>query len=184
MVQGRFAPPNRVCRSPATPLDFNRSSPKENSVMGQVKLTNTRYIPHQCPKFNLKGVHPDWEMHPSWISGIEALNAYNHWVSEVVMPIAFQWIEEHHDEVYASVAKENFADVGVVIAAAYELVKQLSSYKNGMKESKKYQAALEAGKFDTAKINPVWTGIVKKVRAATEESYEAQAGVLKDTIRL
>jgi hypothetical protein len=152
--------------------------------MGQVKLDNTRYIPCQHPKFTLKGAHPDWEMHPSWISGIEALNAYNHWVSEVVMPIAFQWIEEHHDEVYATVAKEHLADMGVVIAAAFQLVKELSSYKNGMEESEKYQAALEARTFEHEKINPVWTGIVKNVRAATQKSHEEHASLLKDTIRL
>jgi hypothetical protein len=31
--------------------------------MGQVKSKVCEYIPYEYPKFNLKGVHPDWEMH-------------------------------------------------------------------------------------------------------------------------
>ncbi|MGA7340599.1 MAG: hypothetical protein WBE72_01110 [Terracidiphilus sp.] len=122
-------------------------------------------------------------MHPSWIGGIEALDAYNHWVCEVVLPIAFQWIEEHKSEVYASVPEELTDDMGVVIAAAFQLVRELSSYKNGLEESAAYESALAAGTWDPAKINPVWTKIVQKVRAATRESFAAESSYLDDTIR-
>jgi hypothetical protein len=150
--------------------------------MGQVK-TICEYIPYQYPKFSLKGVHPDWEMHPSWISGIEALNAYNFWVSEVVLPIAFQWIEEHKADVYANVPEDRKDDVGVAIAAAFQLVKELPAYKKTLEASKAYEEALEAGTWDSSKVNPVWTRIVKEVRTATEEVFAGQAGELKDTIR-
>lgn len=150
--------------------------------MGMVK-TMTQYIPCQAPQFRLRGTHPDWEMHPSWIAGIEALDAYNHWVSEVVLPIAFQWIEEHKPEVYASIAEENKDDVGVVIAAAFKLVKELSAYQNGLKALSKYETALADGTWDPSTINPVWTKIVKEVREATEESFEEAGGVLGDTNR-
>ncbi len=151
--------------------------------MGQVKLENTRYLPCQPPQFSLKGVHPDWEVHPSWITGIEALNAYNYWVSEVVLPIAFQWIEEHHDEVYASVPADLKADVGVVIAAAFELVKNLPAYQDGLVQNKKYEQALEDGTWDPTPINPVWAGIAREVRTATAAKFDAQKAVLKETIR-
>jgi hypothetical protein len=151
--------------------------------MGQVKSKACEYIPYEYPKFNLKGVHPDWEMHPSWIGGIEALNAYNLWVSEVVLPIAFQWIEEHKPEVYAHIPKDLKADVGVVIAAAFQLVKELPAYKKGMEESKRYEEALENGTWDPSGINPVWTKIVEEVRTATEEIFDTQSEELKDTIR-
>ncbi len=62
--------------------------------MGIIKKI-TQYIPVQCKDYRLRGAHPDWETHPSWIAGLEGLDAYNHWVCEVVLPIAFQWIEEH-----------------------------------------------------------------------------------------
>jgi hypothetical protein len=74
----------------------------------------------------------DSENHPSWIAGIEALNAYNDWVSSYVLPIAFQWIEEHKPEVYASVPEELKDDVGVVVAAAFRLIKELPVYKDGL----------------------------------------------------
>jgi len=150
--------------------------------MGIIKK-QTQYIPIQCPKYRLRGVHPDWEMHPSWTAGIEALDAYNHWVAEVVMPIAFQWIEEHKAEVYASVHDANKDDVGVVIASAFELVKKLPSYQNGLKQSAEYEAALANGTWDPAAINPVWSGIAGEVREATQEAFAEHSGVLKDTVR-
>jgi hypothetical protein len=150
--------------------------------MGMVKK-NTQYFPCQHKGFGLRGVHPDWEMHPSWIAGIEALDAYNHWVSEVVLPIAFQWIEEHKDEVYADVPAVLKDDVGVVIAAAFQRVKELSAYKNGMARAAEYETALANGSWDSTTINPVWAWITQKVRTATEVAFSAENASLKDTVR-
>jgi hypothetical protein len=124
--------------------------------------------------------HQDWEAHPSWIAGVEALNAYGDWVSSVVLPIAFQWIEEHKAEVYASVPDNLRDDVGVVIAAAFRLVQQLPAYKAEMEKSAAYEAAVAAGTFDSSKTNPVWTGIVQKVRTATDAAFAEQAALLGD----
>jgi len=151
--------------------------------MSFIKNTMTEPFPCHHPKHCLTGVHPDWETHPSWIAGIEALNSYNLWVSEVLMPLAFQWIEEHHDEVYAHVAEEHKADVGVVTAAAFELLKELPSYKRWMAAFENYQAAVDAGTWDPTEINPVWTRIAKDVRKKTEESFAAEKEYLKDTLR-
>jgi hypothetical protein len=150
--------------------------------MGLIK-NQTRYIPREHVKFKLCGIHPDWEMHPSWIAGIEALDAYNHWVAEVIMPIAFQWIEEHKAAVYESVDEAHKDDVGVVIASAFQLVKELSSYQNGLEQSEIYEEALKNGTWETATINPVWTGIAGKVRRATKKAFTENAGLLKDTMR-
>jgi len=150
--------------------------------MGLVKW-ETQNLPCQHPKFCLSGVHPDWEMHPSWIAGIEALDAYNHWVAEVVMPIAFQWIEEHKPDVYASVPDHLKDDVGVVIAAAFQLIKELPAYKKGLKQYERYEAAVADGTWDSSSINPVWAGIAKKVRAGTDAAFAAEESVLKDTVR-
>jgi len=122
-------------------------------------------------------------MHPSWIAGMEALNAYSDWVSSVVLPIAFQWIEEHKPEVYATVPEDLKDDVGVVIAAAFKLVKELPAYKDGQKKSAVYEAAVAEGTWNPSKTNPVWTGIVKKVRTKTEEAFAEQAAILGDTSR-
>ncbi len=135
------------------------------------------YCPPPRHKPPVPGGPRDWEMHPSWIAGMEALNAYGDWVSSFVLPIAFQWIEEHKPEVYATVPDELRDDVGVVIAAAFRLVKELPVYKSGMERG----AALEAdGTYDPATTNPVWTGIVRKVRSSTEEAFAEQASLLGD----
>lgn len=151
--------------------------------MGQCKDKATQLYPRQHPKFNLKGVHPDWEMHPSWINGIEALNAYNLWVCEVMMPVAFQWIEDHHDEVYDRVPEEHRADVGVVMAVAFDIVKQLPSYQRWMGAYEKFKDEVDSESFNPAETNPVWTRIVQRVRRNTEEAFAHEAKYLKDTIR-
>jgi len=134
--------------------------------------------PH--PKPPVPGGPNDWERHPSWTAGMEALNAYHHWVSSVVLPIAFQWIEEHKSEVYASVPDDVKDDVGVAIAAAFRLVKELPAYKSGMEGSAAYAADVASGTHDASKTNPVWTGIARKVRTSTEEAFAEQASLLED----
>jgi hypothetical protein len=109
---------------------------------------------------------------------MEALSAYGDWVSSFVLPIAFQWIEEHKPAVYASVSEELKDDVGVVIAAAFKLVKELPSYKDGMQKSAAYETEVASGTFDSSTTNPVWTGIAKKVRAGTEEAFAEQSSLL------
>jgi hypothetical protein len=129
----------------------------------------------------LPGGPRDWEMHPSWIGGMEALNAYGDWVSSFVLPVAFQWIAEHKPEVYASVPEHLKDDVGVVIAAAFRLVKELPAYKEGAEKCKPYEADATSEAHDSLKTNPVWTGIVRKVRACTEEAFAEQSPLLGDT---
>jgi hypothetical protein len=161
-------------------LPHGALEPKEK-LMRNMKLM-CEYCPTPThPKPPVLGGRRDWEMHPSWIAGMEALNAYGDWVSSFVMPIAFQWIEEHKEEVYATVPEEFRDDVGVVIAAAFRLVKELPVYKNGLEKSAKYEAAVASGTFDPSKTNPVWTGIVEKVRNETEEAFAEQASLLGDT---
>ena len=71
-------------------------------------------------------------------------------------------------------------DVGVVIAAAFKLVKELPAYKNGLEKRAAYDAEIASGTFDSSSTNPVWTGIVKKIRTETEEAFGEQAPVLGD----
>ena len=73
--------------------------------MPHVKVV-CEYCPPPGHKHPFPGGPRDWEMHPSWIAGMEAFHAYGDWVSSIVLPIAFQWIEEHKAEVYASVPEE------------------------------------------------------------------------------
>jgi hypothetical protein len=162
-------------------VQFNQNVICERRMFMQHIKVNCGYCPPHKEKTQLQGVHRDWEMHPSWIAGVEALNAYSDWVSSVVLPIAFQWIEEHKPEVYATVSEDLKDDMGVVIAAAFKLVKELSAYKDGLKKSAAYEAALADGTWDPSKTNPVWTSIVKKIRTGTEEAFAEQSSVLGDT---
>jgi len=146
--------------------------------MRHVKIECT-LCPPQCEDVRPRGIR-DWEMHPSWIAGIEALDAYSNWVSDVVMPVAFQWIEEHKADVYATIPEKYKDDVGVVMAAAFRLVKELPAYKKELQKSAEYDAALANGTLDPSKINPVWTGIVEKVRAETREAFAEQSSLLGD----
>lgn len=141
---------------------------------------NCEYCSPQHPKPPVPGGPRDWEMHPSWIAGMEALNAYGDWVSSFVLPIAFQWIEEHKPEVYASVPEDLRDDIGVVIAAAFRLIRELPAYKSGLEKSAAYEAEVASGSFDSSKTNPVWTGIARKVRTGTEEAFAEQASLLGD----
>jgi hypothetical protein len=121
-------------------------------------------------------------MHPSWATAMDSLQDYLCWVDTVVLPIAFQWIEEHKPEVYAKVPDELKDDVGVVIAAAYGLVKELPLYEQGREKCKTHHHAAQAGGVDTSGTNPVWAGITSKIRTATQEAFAEQAPLLDGTI--
>lgn len=127
-------------------------------------------------------VNRDWENHPSWTAGIEALQDYNHWVEAIVLPIAFQWIEEHKADVYANIPEELKDDIGVVIAAAFKLVKELPAYQNGQELRQQYESGLNDGSFDTSATNPLWTAVAKQVRNQTRETFAQHSEHLGDTI--
>jgi hypothetical protein len=99
------------------------------------------------------------------------------------MPIAFQWIEEHKAEVYANISEHLKDDVGVVIAAAFDLAKGLGAYQKGLVKYVEYERAVKDGTWDPTHINPVWASIAKDIRESTDESFEIHKDVLKDTIR-
>lgn len=122
------------------------------------------------------------ELHPSLSAGLEAVEDYNHWVNAVLLPIAFQWIEEHKSEVYANVPEELRDDIGVAIAAAFKMVKELPLYQQGREQHAAYEAALEEGSWDSSKANPVWTSIAKKLRAGTDEAFAEHSEHLGESI--
>lgn len=126
--------------------------------------------------------HPEGEQHPSWAAAMDSLQDYLRWVDEVVLPIAFQWIEEHKPEVYANVPDDLKDDVGVVIAAAFGLVKDLPIYKQGREKCREHDAAVKAGAADSSGMNPVWAGITKKIRTSTRQAFAEQSPVLDGTI--
>lgn len=147
--------------------------------MRHVKTTCKYLPPSECDGEAARQPR-DWEAHPSWIAGMEALEHYGDWVSSVVMPIAFQWIEEHKAEVYATVPEELKDDVGAVLAAAFKLVRELPAYKAGQEKDKAYEEAVEDGTWDPSNTNPTWTRIVTEVRDATQDAFDDASDVLGD----
>lgn len=117
-------------------------------------------------------------MHPSWATAMDSLQDYLCWVDDVVLPIAFQWIEEHKPEVYAHVPDDLKDDVGVAIAAAFGLVRELPVYTLGQEKCK----AMSAGTIESSGSNHVWAGITKKIRSATQEAFAGQSQLLDGTI--
>ena len=126
---------------------------------------------------------PDWSTHPSWITGTEALDAYYRWVSEVLVPIVFQWIEEHKADVYKGIPKDKEDDVGVVIASAFEIVKTMPCYLNGIRKAEEFEEDMKKGAVDLSTINPVWADITRKIKEDTKRIFDDHQDVLKDTIR-
>jgi hypothetical protein len=143
----------------------------------------TVYKNTQAAPFRLEGVHPPWEMHPDWIQAIKALESYNLWVCEVVMPIAFQWIEEHKKEVYDGLPPDQHDDVGVVIAKAFQLVKEQAYYREGGKLTQDFEAELKSDKFDPATINPMWQRMSPDLDKARESVKAGFREIFRDTIR-
>lgn len=141
--------------------------------MQHVKI-ECRYCQPDSAQKAGQAIVPDWQAHPAWIAGFEALNAYGNWVSSVVLPIAFQWIEEHKDEVYASVPAELRDDIGVVIGAAFRLLQQQPGFSTTVERN----GELAGKALDTSKLNPLWTGMTEKLRASSQAIFAEQESLL------
>lgn len=127
----------------------------------------------------LCAAYAPWEVHPSWKIAMCSLDAYNHWVSEVVVPIAFEWIEEHKQEVYANIPEEYKDDVGVVMAAAFELVRKGANYARGVEYGRQIHEEQKSGAFDSTQFNPVWTAIAKQIHHDVEQAFAKYNNLLK-----
>jgi hypothetical protein len=154
--------------------------------MGLVKLKSTLHV---VINQLLKHKTPAFEDHPSWLTGIQALEEFHEWVGTVVLPIAFAWIEhkDNYDKVYDIVRKlsddpkdpeKYFGDVGAVIAAAFELVKETDYYKKGVDAADD----LRAGRVKTSELNLTWTRITTAIRKSTADIFEKERKYLDGTI--
>ena len=118
------------------------------------------------PTAPLQPVYDISAQHPSLYAAIEDLMLYERWVSRVVLPIAFQWIEEHKEDVYKSVPNDMRDDVGVAIAAAYNIVKSSPTCRRDRGDRLQ---------------NPVWTRIAQKIHDQTRQAFTAEKDFLNDT---
>jgi hypothetical protein len=149
--------------------------------MGMVKQ-DTQLIPVQ-KIFRVGKAHPTWEMHPDWIQALRNLDTYNQWVCEIVMPIVFQWIEEHKAEVYENIPIELRDDMGVVIENAFQMVKNGDLYKRGLRKAEAYEEEVQKQKIDTKKINPLWQNMSQALDEARENARKKFTEMLPNSIR-
>ena len=96
--------------------------------------------------------------HPSLYTAMEHLMIYERWVTDVVLPIAFEWIEANKAAVYKNIPEDLQDDVGIVVASAYEIVKTLP--KCVKKEVQRAQ-------------NPVWTDMAAAIHNGTLQAFGA-----------
>jgi hypothetical protein len=116
------------------------------------------------PHHSLSGSLGDHEGHPAFLAALEGLTAYNDWVADVVLPIAFQWIQENYTKVYEHIAESEKDDVGVVISAAFRLVKEMELYKQGQQHAADYEQQEKDKTLRIESINPVWAPLSKAIR--------------------
>lgn len=150
--------------------------------MGSVK-ENCRFIPTQPHIFRISGVHPSWEMQPDYIQAVRSLDAFNLWVCEVVLPIAFQWIEEHKKDVYSNIPEQHVDDVGVVINQAFELIKALPAYQEGLALAQDYEKRVTDGPHDPSAKNPVWKSMCDAMEQSNKAIKASYIGQLGETLR-
>ena len=147
-----------------------------NCLPGMMKKFTTYCQPPSGGVLPFRSAHSD---HPSFLMGVEALNDFHDWVARVVLPIAFQWIEENYDAVYEQIDPDKRDDVGVVIAAAYQLIQNPAALQTLLGQPKQSRSGAPP---DDLTLNPIWAKITKKVRKATREAFEEQRPYLDDTI--
>lgn len=140
---------------------------------------NCTVIYRQCDDDQHRLALPAWEVNPLWKLAMESLQGYDNWATGIVLPIAFQWIEEHKDEVYSTVPEELRDDIGVVISAAFELVRQMPYYRKGVEMGKEFEREEAMGTLDTSKYNPVWTAISTRIQKEVEIAFARHRDVLK-----
>jgi hypothetical protein len=145
-----------------------------------IKGDCTHYL-FKCPHIP-KPTYPKWLVHPSLKTALDSLEAYNSWVEEVVMSIAFAWIEEHKADVYKHVPKKYRDDEGVAIAAAFELVRQTETYEKGRRFGQELCKKMGEGPVDTSKFNPLWTEISEHIQEEIRETFARHKRLLKHTI--
>jgi hypothetical protein len=138
----------------------------------QLLKTSCRYLCEGSRSITTPPITEDWAQHPGLNLALDGLSAYANWVSRVVMPIVFQWVDEHKSEVYEKVPRPLFDDVGVVVAAAFDIVKQKNAYKGGKEAFAEFQEELAADTWHAEKVNPTWTEISRNLRTEVRGALE------------
>jgi hypothetical protein len=144
----------------------------------QCQNPNLRCLPTEYGNARLEA----WEDHPALKIALDSLNIYNHWVSQRLIPIAFQWIEEHYDAVFANMPADKRDDMGAVIASAFEIVRRKPKYEAGLDLARR----IENEEVDPSSSNPVWANVATELQvnlASAFERHEAQLELMVAEMR-
>ena len=147
------------------------------SIFDPTLKTNTKYT-GRSPLMLASPALEDYAHHWGLNAAVEGLAAYQHWISSMVLPIVFQWIDEHHDEIYARVDKvgQNLRDdLDTVIKVAFEMVREKKAYEEGRKELEEFEMKMASGTLDTSTINPTWTTISAHLREEMREALKHES---------
>jgi hypothetical protein len=133
--------------------------------------------------YRLENAHPSWEMHPDFVQALKSLDSYNLWICEVVMPIVFQWVQEHYEEVYKDIPTDQRDDVGVVIARAFSIVQKLSYYNHGVELSKEYAQRITNRDPELNKLNLTWQHMSAALDKAKQSAKDDFTKLLGSTVK-
>ena len=138
----------------------------------QAVKTGCRYLCEGSRPANTPPTTEDWAQHPALNVAIDGISIYANWVSRVVLPIAFLWINEHKDQICKNEDWDKLPDdVNRVVSAAFDLAKEQHYYKEGRIAFFEFQQGLRDGTFKVDDINRSWVEISKILRAKIREQF-------------
>lgn len=139
---------------------------------GQLIKTNCKYLCEGSRDLDTPPTTEDWAQHPALNIAMDGIAIYANWVSRIVMPIAFLWIDEHKEEICAYEHWDKLPDdVNEVVNAAFEIAKEQHYYKDGRIAFYDFQQEVKGSKFKTENINPNWTEKSKELRAEMHRQF-------------
>jgi hypothetical protein len=139
---------------------------------GQLIKTGCKYLCEGSRPLDTPPTTEDWAQHPALNIAIDGIAIYANWVSRIVMPIAFLWINDHKDEICRNEHWDKLPDdVNEVVNAAFEIAKEQHYYKDSRIAFYEFQQEVKAGKFRHDDINPNWAEKSKELRAELHKQF-------------
>ena len=155
-------------------------SPSEGS--GQLMKTGCRYLCEGSRPVTTPPTTESWAQHPGMNMAMDGIAIYANWVSRVVMPIVFQWVDEHRAEMHDKMGIAQDAllpdDVDAVVHAAFEIVKEKPAYLAGREAFKEFQDALADRSWNPAGLNSHWSAMTETIRQQMRETSHQEVGPL------
>ncbi len=140
----------------------------------QIIKTGCRYVCEGSREPTTVPTTEDWAQHPGLNLAMDGIAMYATWVSRTVMPIVFQWVDEHKPEMREKMGVDPTAplpdDVEAVVQAAFEIIKGRDAYIRGKAAFEEYQTAMATRSWDPTGINPHWTRVSRMMREQVREA--------------